>query len=96
METKTISVVVPKETQELSEGLIKFIKVVKAALADGFQLGQDGSVIIGSIMTDLAPALSGIDSIPEEVKNTKEFATAAALFGIEVFGAIKGPQAPQV
>lgn len=89
METKTVTVSVSKETAELLEGLTKFAVAMKAALKDGFQVGQDLPVILTSALGDLAPALQGVDQIPAEVKASKEFAAAVALGVNELVHALK-------
>lgn len=89
MQTVQVTIAASKETYELGQGLGKFIKVVKAQLADGFQLGQDGTAILASLMTDLAPALNGVDQISDEAKNTPEFQNACYLTGQEIYSALK-------
>lgn len=89
METVTKTVQVSKETSELLEGLTKFAITVKGALKDGWQVGQDLPVVLASALGDLAPALQGMEAIPLEVKQSKEFAAAVALGVNELVHALK-------
>ena len=72
---------VSKEVYELASGLGKFAVDVKKAIADGFQLGQDASIIIGSLMTNVVPGLDGIDKIPAEAKDDPAATAAGILIG---------------
>lgn len=89
METIQKTVAVSKETAELLEGLTKFAVAVKAALKDGWQPGADLPVILTSALGDLAPALQGMESVPAEVKQSKEFAAAVALGVNDLVHALK-------
>lgn len=68
MQTVKIEIELPKEAYELAKGLGAFAAVVKKALADGWQMGADVPVIVSAALTELVPALNGVDMIGEEAK----------------------------
>lgn len=80
-----VEVEVSKEAYELGQGLAKFHKAVKVALADGFQVGQDLPPIIQSAIADLVPAVQGAELLGEESKaDMKAFANALYLGSSEI------------
>lgn len=62
-----------KETLELGEGLAKFVSSLQGALADGWQSGQDLPVLLSAALTDLVPAVQGVEKIKDEVKDPQSF-----------------------
>src|SRR6478752_5205673 len=66
MEKVEVKYMLPKETLELKDGLVKFVAAVKKSLDDGFQPGQDLPAMLTSAMTDLVPAVYGVQKLPEE------------------------------
>lgn len=68
MEKVKVEIELPKEAYELAKGLGLFAAAVKKAMADGWQVGSDIPVIISSAVTDLVPALNGIDKLDDEAK----------------------------
>jgi hypothetical protein len=83
------TVEVSKEASELLEGLKKFIVAMKDALADGWQVGKDLPVVLTSALGDLAPSLQGVEQIPQEAKDSKEFAAAVSLGLNDIVHALK-------
>lgn len=91
-----VEVEVSKEAYELGQGLSKFHRAVKEALANGWQSDQDMSPIIQSALADLVPAMQGADqSLTEAQTDTQAFANSVYL-GISdiTFQYIKKPAAP--
>lgn len=78
-EVKKVEVEVSKEAHELGEGIQKFVKAARQALADGWQPGQDLPVILSSALSDLAPALQGAEKIAAEQADKQAFANAVYL-----------------
>ena len=68
METVSVTENYPKECYELGKGVGDFILAVKTALADGWQLGEDLPVIMGSAMATLVPSVAGVENMPAEMK----------------------------
>lgn len=84
--TKEISVTVSKETIELMDGLAKFVGAVKTALKDGWQPGSDLPVLLSSTITDLVPALDGIDKVKEELlKEKAAFVRALTIGSVKIY-----------
>lgn len=95
-ETKTISVVVSKETYEAAKGLGVTAHKIVTTLKDGFQVGQDLPVIIGTLTGDLLPALDGIQGVSEEFKQDKANAIKALVIALaEAYGLFQEPTTPQ-
>lgn len=65
-----------KEALELCRAVETLILSVKDAMKDGFQPGMDLPIIITSAITQLPAALQGIEKLPAEMKDTKEFANS--------------------
>lgn len=75
-----VTVKVSKEAYELGEGLKKFVLSIKGALADGWQPGQDIPVVLTAALSDLVPAVQGVEKVKEEVKEDLEaFVSALVL-----------------
>lgn len=68
-----VTVEVTKEGYELSLGLAKFALAVKQALADGWQPGADMTAMMAAAMTELVPALNGVDQLGLEAKEGSAF-----------------------
>lgn len=68
METIKVEIELPKEAYELAKGLGAFGAAVKAALADGWQIGQDMPVIITAAVANVVPALEGASAVTDEAK----------------------------
>lgn len=80
MQTVSVSVAVSKEAYELGQGLVKFASALKGALANGFQPGQDIPVVVAAAITELIPAMDGVQLLSDEVKQDPvAFASAFAL-----------------
>lgn len=89
MATKEVTVKCSKETVEAGLGLAAFIGHMKAALADGWQIGQDLPAVITAALGDLVPALQGAEKIKDEVLEDKvAFANACTVTGSAVVGAL--------
>ena len=58
---------VSKELYELVDALGQMALAVKAALADGWQVGTDLPVLVAAAMSTLGPAVEGVDKITDEV-----------------------------
>lgn len=61
-----VKVLVPKETYELEQGIVKFVAACKAALDDGFQPGQDLPALLTAAIASLLPAIDGVQKLPAE------------------------------
>lgn len=88
MQKVKVELEVSKEAHELAQGLVEMVKVVKEAMKDGFQVGQDLPAIITAAIAKLPPAIEGLDKLPEELKDPGAFAKAmvvAASDLVEVF-----------
>ena len=95
MATKDITVKVSKESYELGEGMASFIGAVKAALADGWNLGDDLPAIVSAAMTNLVPAVDGLTELDDEWAEDKaSFMRAWALAGAQVFEKLQPPAQP--
>lgn len=85
MKTVDVSVKLPKESYELSEGLVNTALAIRNALKDGFQPGQDLPVLQSAIFQDLMPAIQGIDDVDDEYKESKlQFLNAWMQSGIRL------------
>lgn len=83
-----LNVKVSKEAHELADGMANCVLAIKKALADGWQPGQDLPVVLSAVMTDLVPAVQGVDKLAGEQKeNITAFVTAFTLGGVKVAGA---------
>ena len=71
MATVKKEIELPKETAELADAVGGVVKAVKAALADGWQMGTDLPAIAVAAVGLLGPAISGIEKLPEEFKADK-------------------------
>lgn len=88
MATVKVEVVVSKEAHELGQGVASFIGKLKAAVADGWQVGQDIPAVLAAAMSDLVPAVIGAEKIPAEVKeDTVAFGMACAVTGGAILAA---------
>lgn len=61
---------VSKEAHELALAVCNVVRAVKAAMADGFQAGTDLPLIITAAITQLPPAIEGLDKIIDEAKES--------------------------
>ena len=93
----TVSVEVSKEAHELAQGVCEMVLAVKAAMADGWQTGQDVPVLITAALTTLAPAITGVEQLGDELKeDPAAFASAIALpVGEMVSALLKKEDAPE-
>jgi len=90
MATKDVTVAVSKESYELGEGMANFIGAMKAALADGFQVGEDIPLLVSAAVTNLVPAVDGITDIGAEwTEDRAAFMRAWALTGALVLEKLK-------
>lgn len=74
-----IPVKVSKEAYELGQGIKKFIRDIKGALADGWQPGNDLPVILAATLADLIPALQGVEKLGSEIKENESAFISAFL-----------------
>lgn len=75
-----VQVDVTKEAYELGLGLKRFVVALKGALKDGWQPGKDIPVVLNAAMTDLMPAVEGLEKLEDEIKADKAaFVSALAL-----------------
>ena len=89
-----VEVEVSKEAYELGNGAARFIKAVKDALADGWELGADLPPIVGALFAEMA-ALEGVDQLDDEYKEDPAAFLKAAMLGLsEIYAAVKPPEAP--
>lgn len=79
MEKVKVELEVAKETYELGVGVRKFVGVLRQALKDGFQPGQDLPVVLVSAVADLVPSVQGVEKVGGEVVGDVE-AFADALY----------------
>lgn len=87
MATLDVTVKCSKETLELGLGLAAFLGHVKAAVADGWQLGSDLPAVIGAALGDLVPAIAGLEKVKDELAEDKiAFANAVTQVGAAVVG----------
>lgn len=68
MQKVIVEVELPKEVHELSEGVAKFVGALRVALADGFQLGDDLPALVTAALSDLVPAVEGLDQVDDEFR----------------------------
>lgn len=78
MQDENIEIVVrevpcAKETLELGEGVAGMVEDVRAALADGWQPGEDIPAILASAVSRLGAAVDGASKIPGEFGNKQAF-----------------------
>lgn len=74
----------PKEMHELSQVVVKMIKVGKDALKDGFQM-TDVIMMITAAMADLPAAIDGVDKLSAEFKeNPSNFLMCGAKCGFDI------------
>jgi hypothetical protein len=86
-----VQVEVSKELFEVGKGLADFAKHLKAAVADGWQIGSDLPAVLTAVMADLVPALQGVDKIPAEFAEDKmAFANACTVAGGQIVAAVLG------
>lgn len=64
--TVKVDVEIGEKTHDLITGLADFVDKAQAALADGFQPGQDLPEIAVSALTDLAPVLMNAGELKQE------------------------------
>jgi hypothetical protein len=80
-----VTVPVSEKTYEFGIGLNKFVKALKTALADGFQVGDDVPVILASALGDLVPIVTGFENIKLEMEaNRSAFLAAITLTAIKL------------
>lgn len=75
-----VNVKVGKETYELEQGLVKFVRSCRLAMADGFQAGQDLPAMLTSALADLLPAIQGVEQLDDEAKG--DLASSVAVVGL--------------
>jgi hypothetical protein len=76
-----VEVEVAKEIYEAMVGLAKFGAVVKEALKDGWQMGDDLTPIMASAMADLLPGLQGVDQAKAEFEEDPSSAVMGVIAG---------------
>lgn len=80
---------VSKEAYELMHGLVELVKVIKLAMADGFQPGMDLPAIVMGAMAILPKAIEGLDQLDEESKELEPFIKAFLVGGSEISAIFK-------
>lgn len=83
MEVVQLQVEVAKETYELGKGVDGVVASVQKALADGWQPGTDLPVIVVESLQALAPAVQGVEKMPEEAKEDAEKFVDAIYLGLK-------------
>lgn len=63
METKEIKVNVEKESKEIGVAIAKLLETSSAAMADGFQAGQDIPTVLMGSYKELSEAIDGADKV---------------------------------
>ena len=79
MSTVEVKVQVGKEVYELGQGVAGFVTAVSQALKDGWQIGQDIPVVMSAALTQLVPALQGVEQIPAEYATSHKAVVFGAL-----------------
>jgi hypothetical protein len=76
--------------------LKKFVVAVKKSLEDGWQPGTDISAVIASAISELVPAMQGVEQLPAEfVMEKEEFITGLGISVKEiVLELLKAPPVP--
>lgn len=97
MSTKEVTVVVEEKAYEVGQCLVSIVSKAKAALADGFQPGQDIPVILAGSVADLLKIIGDMGSLPAESKeNAGAFRKALVLSADDIAGVLlEGPKAPE-
>ena len=89
MATVKVTVECSKETLEGGLGVAAFVGHVKAAIADGWQLGTDVPAVVSAALTDLIPAIAGIEKAKDELTEDKvAFANAVTQVGTAIVNAL--------
>ena len=73
-----LEIEVPENVGALAVGLGKLVADIKQALSDGFHVGGDASVILGSVLANFVPHISKMGEIEKELK-AEPMAAAIAL-----------------
>ena len=60
---------VTKEAHELALAICNVVRAVKISMKDGFQAGSDLPMIITAAITQLPPAIDGLDKLGKKLKN---------------------------
>lgn len=91
-----VSVEVEKEAHELAEAVADIVVSAKEAVKDGFQAGQDLTVVVGGNLTKLMTAVAGVEQLPAEAKEDMQaFLNAWTLAGNRIAAAfLKKAEAP--
>lgn len=84
----SVSVEVSKELYEAGQGIAAFVATLRAAVADGWQVGTDLPVAMAAALRDLVPALDGISEVDDEIAEDKAAAARAVSLGLvdTIFG----------
>jgi hypothetical protein len=69
MEKVKVELELPKEANELFEGMYNIIKIIKDQLDDGWQASEDLPAIVTQSIMELPKMISGIDQLPQEFKD---------------------------
>lgn len=84
-----VNVTCSKEVYEFGVGVAKFAGALKAAVADGFKMGDDLPAILSSAMADLIPALAGIEQAKAELNEDKaSFVNSCVIAGSAILTAV--------
>lgn len=79
MNTVKVEFEAPKETHELGLAIAKLMKNYKAAVADGFQVGQDIPAILMGSFNEVMAGIDGVDKVGAEFKADPVNAAMGAL-----------------
>jgi len=83
-----VTVEVPKELHELSDGLVVLVGKLKAKLADGWQI-SDAPALFAAV-TEFMPCLKGIEQIaPEAIEDPEGTAIQGALMLAGIVKAVR-------
>ncbi len=83
MSKVTVSVEVSKSADAIGRGLVDIVRAAKAALADGWQPGQDVPSVLMTSAKDMLSIVSALGQVPADVAEDK----VAFLQGMELHAA---------
>lgn len=81
-----VEVEVTKEAYELGQCLVNLVKAVKAAGADGWQVGTDVPAVVMAAMAALPAGVNGIQKLSEEAHEGAAFVAAFGLAAKDLAG----------
>lgn len=97
MEKVLKQVEVAKNSDELAQGLVKFVAALKVALADGFQPGSDIPPIVSAAIADIMPVVGNLSKVDDDLAELPvETVRALALAAGDIAALFVKPKAPAV